>query len=114
MVEEVELARHAEQRGLILRTLKEDFIAQLTTVRTLLRALDAQGQALSPEGLAFHLTYLELQGYVALIRARDLPDFRPDRWSPGAKSTSILGAKLLPLGLHLLDGKAPVDPSVTF
>jgi len=114
MIEEIERARHAEERGLIIRILKEDFTAELTTVRTLLRALDAQGQALSPEGLAFHLVYLERQGYLALTRARNLPDFRADRWSSGTKANSIIGAKLLPLGLHLLDGKAPVDPSVTF
>jgi len=110
---DLELARHAAHRGAILRTLKEDYGPEMTTLRVLQRALDVQGVSLSAEDLEFHLTYLSDQAYVSIKRARDLPGFRTDR--PGAvKPSAILMAKLLPSGLQLLDGLIPEDPSVTF
>jgi hypothetical protein len=115
MMDELEKSRHAAQRGDILRTLKEDYTSTMTSLRSLLYALDLQGSSLSADGLGFHLTYLEGQGYVQLWRYRDMPHFRKDRPVTGAvKVDTIMFAKLLPKGLQLLDGLIPEDPSVVF
>lgn len=113
MMAEVEQARHAQERGAIIRTLKEDFRRAMTTVRVLLGALDAQGISLSPEGLAFHLEYLEGQGLAQISRAKGLPGYRRDRW-PTVKPETIIGAKLTAKGLQLLDGVIAEDPLVSF
>ena len=113
MMAEVEQQRHAEERGAIIRTLKEDFLRAMTTVRVLLGALDAQGISLSPEGLAFHLEYLSSQELIEVKRAEDLPGYRRDRLG-ARKPDAIMGAKLTPRGLQLLDGAIPEDPLVTF
>jgi len=113
MMGEIEQQRHAQERGAIIRTLKEDFLREMTTVRVLLGALDAQGVSLSPEGLAFHLKYLAAQGLVAITRADDLPGYRRDRW-PTVKPETLIGAKLTGRGLQLLDGVIDGDPLVTF
>ncbi|HEY3416298.1 MAG TPA: hypothetical protein VGM23_05380 [Armatimonadota bacterium] len=106
-------ARHAQERGEILRVLKEDYGARMTTVLTLLRALDALGISLTPEGLAFHLEYLAEQQYVDVTRARDAPGFRRDRAGSG-RPEEIRFCKLRPKGLQLLDGRIEEDPMVTF
>ena len=110
---EIEKARHAHERGDILRTLKEDYQREMTSVNSLGRALDAQGVSLSPAGLEFHLAYLEAQGYLRVGRARDKPGWRRDRPAAG-KGGAIMFAKLLPWGLHLLDGLSAEDPLVSF
>jgi len=110
---DVEHQRHAEERGAILRTLKEDFQREMTTVRTLLGALDAQAVTLSVAGITFHLKLLESSGYVRLTRARDLPGYRRDRWME-PKPDVIVGATLTPAGLQLLDGLVAEDPLIKF
>ncbi|KKM81375.1 hypothetical protein LCGC14_1330340, partial [marine sediment metagenome] len=42
MMADLEKQRHAAERGDLLRTLKEDYTAEMTSTRSLLRALDAQ------------------------------------------------------------------------
>ncbi len=112
---EIEKARHARERGDILRTLKEDYQREMTSVNSLAQALDAQAVTLSQEGLEFHLTYLEGQEYVKIWRARDLPNFRKDRRSARwGKLETMMFAKLLPKGLQLIDGLIAEDPLVTF
>lgn len=115
MMDTVEKARHAQERGDILRTLKEDYQSEMTSIRNLIGALDAQGIALSPDGVAFHLVYLADQGYVRIWRAGDLPHQRKDRRTARwVKPDTILFAKLLPKGLQLLDGHGAEDPGVSF
>jgi hypothetical protein len=110
---EIEQARHAQERGDILRTLKEDYVREMTSVNSLLRALDAQGVSLSGDGLEFHLVHLAAKGYIQIWRAREMPGWRKDR-RQGMKADTVMFARLLPLGLELLDGLAPEDPSVAF
>jgi hypothetical protein len=115
MQTDVERARHMRERGDILRTLKEDYRSEMTSLRSLLGALDAQGMSLAPEGLEFHLTYLEAQGYVRLWRAKDMPGYRRDRHGRNwQKPDAIQFAKLLPRGLQLIDGQVAEDPLVIF
>jgi hypothetical protein len=113
MMTEIEQARHVRERGDILRTLKEDYLAEMTSVGSLARALDAQGISLSPEGLEFHLIYLEQQEYLWIWRMRDLPQARRDR-RPRVKLDAIMFTKLRPKGLQLIDGQIPEDPLVAF
>ncbi|MDE2097841.1 MAG: hypothetical protein KGL39_11380 [Patescibacteria group bacterium] len=112
---EVEAARHATERGLILRTLMEDYASEMTSIRSLGLAMDTMGYALSPQALEFHLVYLSQQDYVRIWRAREMPGFRTDR--PGRQwvdPSTIVFAKLLPRGVQLIDGKIPADPQVAF
>ncbi len=113
MMADIENARHAQERGTILRTLKEDYVREMTSVKSLVRALDAQGISLSQEGAGFHLIYLADQGYVKIWRAKDLPQFRRDRLL-FVKPDAIMFVKMLPKGLQLLDGAIPEDPAVAF
>ncbi len=107
--------RHALERGALIRTLKEDYTAEMTSVRALIGALDLQGVSLALKDLCFHLEVLADGGYVRIWRARDMPGFRADRLSESwAKPATILFAKLLPKGLQLLDGLIPEDPSIKF
>ena len=94
-------ARHAMERGQIVRLLQEDYAARMTTALTLLRALDALGYSLSPEGLAFHLEILAEKGYIQVWRAKDRKGYRRDR---GARPETIEFAKLTARGVELLDG----------
>jgi hypothetical protein len=113
MMSEIERTRQAQERGDILRTLKEDYSRSMTSVANLLGALDAQGIALSARDLEAHLIYLAEQNYVQIWRARDLPRFRADRPGPW-KPDSIRFAKLLSPGLQLLEGGRAEDPMVKF
>ncbi len=110
---ELDKQRHARERGEVLRTLKEDYSARMTSVLTLLRALDALGTSLTPEGLAFHLELLAEQGYVQVWRAKDAAGYRRDRPSAD-KPDTIKFAKLRARGLQLLDGLIAEDPLVAF
>lgn len=110
---DLDLARYARERGEILRTLKEDYSARMTSMLTLLRALDVLGVSLAPEGLGFHLQYLEEQGYVRVWRAKDMPGYRRDRASSG-RPDDIKFAKLSAKGLQLIDGLIVEDPAVAF
>ena len=113
MMADIERARWAQERGSILRTLKEDYVREMTSTGSLIRVLDAQGVPLSHDELSFHLRYLADQSYVKIWRARDLPRFRRDR-PMGISAETIMFAKLEPRGLQLLDGLIPEDPSVAF
>jgi DNA-binding transcriptional ArsR family regulator len=111
----MEHIRHRRERGDILRTLKEDYHQDMSSLRNLVGALDLQGIPLSQEGLEFHLRYLEDQGYIKVWRSRDLPNFRTDRQAPRwTRADTMLFAKLLPKGLHLVDGLTSEDPMVAF
>lgn len=105
-------ARHALEKGQIIRSLKEVY-PRLVTVATLLRALDDVGFSMTPEGLAFALEYLAEQEYVAVQRNRDMPGWRRDRAGAG-RPDDIRFAKLAAEGLQLLDGRRPEDPLVAF
>lgn len=106
-------ARHAWNRGMILRCLSADFDREMTGVAVLQRTLDTLGVSLSEEDLAFHLAYLGDQGYVRIWRVREVTGFRRDRVS-GEKPDAIRFVKLLPRGLQLLDGHLAEDPMVAF
>lgn len=115
MQTDVERVRRSLERGEILRVLKVDFCAAMTTVKTLRGALALGGFPLSFDGLAFHLEYLAQQGYVEAFRAKNMPGYRADRVISGwQRPESILSAKLMPRGLLLIDGLAPEDPAVSF
>jgi predicted ArsR family transcriptional regulator len=105
--------RHAEERGNILRLLKEEYTAVQITVGTLFHSMDMSGYTVSPEALRFHLQYLADQGYVQIARNRDMPGWRQDRMPLGSPD-EIRFAKLLPRGLMLLDGRIDEDPMVRF
>ena len=115
MQSEIEQARHARERGDILRTLKEDYTNEMTSTRSLLGALDAQGMSLSEDALDFHLVDLELAGYVRIWRMRDTAGYRSDRHGPRwRKPDSIMFCRLLTKGLRLIDGLIEADPGVVF
>jgi hypothetical protein len=109
----VERQRHAEERGRILQALKEEYGRGAVTVSTLLGALDALGYPMLPESLQFSLTYLCDQGYIGVTRACELPGWRRDRPN-GVLPDSIVTARILPLGIQLIDGMAPEDAGVRF
>jgi hypothetical protein len=109
----MEHARHAEERGAILQALRQDYRAQMTSVRSLARALDLVGHAMRPEGLEFSLAYLADCGYLRVWRAGDLPGWRTDRQND-VRGDAIVFARLLPKGLQLIDGRTAADPSVIF
>lgn len=110
---DLDQARHARERGEIIRTLKEDYAARMTSVGTLLRALDALGTSLTPDSLAFHLEVLAEQEYIQVWRAKDMPGYRRDR--PGTdRPATIKFCKLRARGLQLLDGLIAEDPLVAF
>ena len=110
---ELEHHRHAEERGNLLRLLKENYTTGLTTVGSLAGAMDMLGQSMSLESLRFQLQYLEDQGYVQLKRNRDMPGWRSDRIAMG-RADEVRFARLLPRGLMLIDGRVGEDPMVRF
>jgi hypothetical protein len=112
MIQEMREARHAEERGAILTTLKAAYGSEMISVRTLWRVLNGARISVSDEGLQFSLTYLADQGYIKIWRVRDTPGWRPDR--PGPRPEAIVFSRLLPKGLLLVDGQAEADPKVTF
>ncbi|MEN6601771.1 MAG: hypothetical protein ABFD86_05090 [Bryobacteraceae bacterium] len=112
---EIEQVRHAAERGAILRTLKQDYQSEMTSISTLIGALDLRGISLSREGIGFHLQYLADQGYIRIWRVKDMPGFRSDRRLPGWEKPEVMKfTKLLPKGLLLLDGNIQEDAKVTF
>ena len=114
MKQAMDLARHNLERGTILLALKEDFgRAAMTSIHTLLGALDLLGYPLSPDQLEFHLRFLSKAGYISTTMAKDLPTWRADRPNAG-RADAILFASLEPTGLGLIDGLIPSNPQVTF
>ena len=115
MRSELDRERHDRERGDVLRVLKEDYQRELTSARNLVGTLDALGLPLSEEDLAFHLIYLSDQGYVRVLRVKDMPSYRTDRRLAGWENPeTIKFVKLLPKGLQLIDGLIAEDPSVKF
>ena len=110
---EIEKQRLARRKGDVIRILQEDYRAKMTSVGSLLGALDMLGEPVDPRSLQFDLTYLSQQGYILTWCVRDMPGFRHDRINSGAPD-DIRFAKLTPKGLQLLDGNAPEDPQVKF
>jgi len=112
-ISQTEAVRHAEERGKILAVLREAYDQEMVTVTALLGTLDLGLCPVSPEGMQFHLRYLADSQYIRILRVRDLPSYRADR-AGSQRPDQIVFAKLLPRGLHLLDGLIPADPSVRF
>ncbi len=110
---EIEKQRLARRKGDIIRILQEDYRSRMTSVGSLLGALDMLGEPVDPKSLQFDLIYLSQQGYILTWCVRDMPGFRQDRASVGSPD-EIRFAKLTPRGLQLLDGNAPEDPQVKF
>jgi hypothetical protein len=111
--DEMEQARHAEERGAILLALHQEYERPMTSVRSLSRGLDLLGIPLSRSGLRFHLALLHDLGYLRIWRACEVAGWRPDRENE-VRADDIVFAKLLPRGLQLIDGRIPADVQVTF
>jgi hypothetical protein len=109
----VESLRHAEERGKILKVLREDYGGRLTTVRSLTGALSLLGFPMSAQDMRFSLMYLRDRGYIEVQTVRDQPGYRPDRVSevhPDAPMTVRLAAD----GVLLVEGHGKADPGVIF
>jgi hypothetical protein len=113
MVSEMERARHAEERGAVLQALRNDFVAQMTSVKTLSRALYMTGYSVTTDGLQFHLALLAASGYITIWRAKEMPGWRTDR-EQEESGDRIVFARMAPKGLKLIDGKVPEDSDVSF
>jgi len=111
---EVEKARHALEKGAILRVLQEAYGGPALMVAALAAVLDTLGFPMSPVNLQFSLTYLAGCGYVRIVRAKDVPGFRRDRLRKDDSPETIVMAEMQPLGLRLFDGTAPEDPLIRF
>jgi hypothetical protein len=110
---DLERNRQARRKGDILRILVQDYRISMTSVRTLNGALDMLGEAVGPDSMQWHLTYLADQNYIKIWRVRDMPGFRHDRQSQEDPEL-IRFAKILPKGIQLIDGNAEEDPQVKF
>jgi hypothetical protein len=113
MMGATEAARHAEEKGTILKALKEEYARGMTSVRSLFSALDLVGRRMTPKGLQFALAYLADQEYIRIWRAEEVPGFRKDRMTD-ANVQTIVFARLTAKGLHLIDGRIDADPGVNF
>lgn len=113
MINAMEHARHATERGEILRQLVKDFTSPMTAVATLSRALFMVGRELTSPDMQFHLAFLEASGYVFVKRANETPGWRADRANE-SKGDMIVMVRLTPKGLKLHDGLIPADESVSF
>jgi len=98
---------------LILKSLRDDYGHDVTSVRSLAAALDLQGFPVTVERFQFALQYLSDQGYIDVRRAHEMPGWRRDRWN-ATHGDTILFLKLNPKGVQLLDGLIPEDPGVRF
>ena len=110
---EIEQARHAEQRGAILLALHQDYTRRMTSTVSLRRALDLLGKPMSGPALQFHLCLLSDLGYLQIWRNSDMPGWRNDRDSD-LDPELLVFSRLLPKGLQLIDGRIPADPAITF
>lgn len=110
---EMEKLRHAEERGKILQALQQEYGRAMTSVRSLVGAMDLLGFSMSGSNMQFSLQYLSDRGYVQIWRARELPSWRTDRANEN-NGEAILFAKLLPLGLQLIDGLTAASVGVRF
>lgn len=97
-------ARHAVERGEIVRFLVELGLGRSATPRTLVHHLDDMGYAVSEESLAFHLRYLAEKAYVQL-------EFFPRQ--PGERER-IRAARATTAGVDLHDRRKAGDIGVRF
>jgi|ERR1019366_2942163 hypothetical protein len=110
----IERARHAMEKGAILRVLQDAYGGPALMVGALGSVLDNLGYPMSPTNLQFSLTYLAESDYVRVVKAKDVPGFRRDRLRPGDSPETIVMVQLTPLGLRLVDGMAPEDGQIRF
>lgn len=113
MIREMDEARHTQERGAILCALKQEYGGGMVPLRTLASALNLVGMPMTMDSLQFSLTLLADLGYVRIWRAEELGLWRADRANE-IKRDSIIGTKLLPRGLNLVDGRIAPDASVSF
>jgi hypothetical protein len=113
MISEMERARHAAERGVILQALRSDYGSKMTSAGTLRRALFLMAQPVTEDGLQFHLNLLADLGYIKIWRVEDAPGYRVDR-NTTTRGDRIAFARLQPKGLQLIDGDIEADPSVSF
>ena len=106
----LQLQRHAEERGRILTLLAD---VEMSSVKSLLFGLELSGYIMSPESLFSHCRYLQQSGYIRVLRVRDLPGWRADRVTEG-NPDELRFAALLPKGLQLASGQIEADPMVSF
>ncbi len=111
---DVERARHALEKGAILRVLQDAYGGPAMTLSGLASVLDNLGFPMSPIGLQFALTYLGDTGFARVVKAKDLPGFRHDRLRQGESPETVMTAQLTPLGLKLLDGTVAEDEQIRF
>jgi len=109
-VNNLELLRHAEERGRILQLLAD---TEMSSVGSLLPGLELSGYVISPESMLSHCRYLQQSGYIRVVRTRDLPGWRADRRPEGNPDEPRFAA-LLPKGLQLVSGQIEADPMVRF
>jgi hypothetical protein len=112
-ITEMDRARHAIERGHILLALQQDYREVMTSVRSLVGAIDLIGYPMTVKELEFHLVRLADGGYIRIWRAGDVPGYRRDR-SMEERASRIVFARLLPPGLQLIDGDIAADPGVRF
>ena len=110
-ISESEKARDAAGRGQILTALKQDYGREMTSVRSLWKALDLLGHPISGSGLQFSLNLLADEGYIRVWRASEFQ--RQDR-VPDERGDVIIFCRVTPRGLRLIDGEEPANPSVIF
>ena len=113
MIRELDEARHASERGAILQALKQGYDQEMVSVGSLASTLNMVGMPMTRESLSFSLSLLADSGYVRIWRAREVGKWRADRMNE-MRPDAILFARLMPLGLRLVDGLAAPDPQVTF
>ena len=111
---DVERARHALEKGAILRVLQDAYGGPALMVSALGAVLDNLGFPMSPTGLQFALTYLGESGYARVSKAKDIPGFRRDRLRQGESPEMVVMAQLTPLGVKLLDGTVVEDEQIRF
>jgi DNA-binding transcriptional ArsR family regulator len=109
----VEAQRHAEERGQILKLLREEYGGRLTTVRSLTGAMHLLGFPMSAATMQFSLAYLRDRGYIEVQTARQQPGYRIDR-AIDVHPDAPVTARLMPDGVLLIDGHIKEDPAVIF
>jgi len=110
-ISESELARAGVERGQILTALKQDYGREMTSVRSLWKALDLLGHPISASGLQYSLNLLNDEGYIRVWRASEFQ--RQDR-VPDERGDVVIFCRVTPKGLRLIEGHEPANPSVVF
>jgi hypothetical protein len=99
--------RHRRERGVILELLVQ--AQQAVAVTSLWRMMDGRGFTVTQDGLRFHLVnYLEPQGYIHVVRVRDLPGWQDNR---SVLPSEVISAKIAPKGIQVLN-RSIEDPEV--